>query len=97
MPVNAQCLVSHRDVGATFQGRCTSRDVGKRVAVCVLKEGEDGFLLKLIIIRGLSVIVPRRALRRRNIDHARTDVPALATFMVAHSARRALCDHEGSA
>merc|ERR1712195_198966 len=30
-------------------------------------------------VRGLSVIVPRRAVRRRNIDHARTDVPALAT------------------
>ena len=30
-------------------------------------------------------------------SHARTDVPALATFTVAQSARRALCDREGSA
>ena len=41
-------------------------------------------------LRGLSVITPKRALRRRNTDHARTDVPALATFTVPLSALRAL-------
>ena len=40
----------------------------------------------ILPVRGLSVIVPRRAFRRRNIDHARTDVRALATFTVAQRA-----------
>eukprot|EP00964_Phaeocystis_antarctica_P111268 scaffold75606_cov51-Phaeocystis_antarctica.AAC.1 len=41
-----------------------------------------------------SVWTPRRgpefAFRRRNTDHARTDVPALATFTVRQSALRAV-------
>eukprot|EP00964_Phaeocystis_antarctica_P137415 scaffold101969_cov40-Phaeocystis_antarctica.AAC.2 len=41
-------------------------------------------------VRGLSVIVPRRAFRRGYIAHARTDVPALATFTVRQSTLRAV-------
>ena len=48
------------------------------------------FTHSTIFLPGLSVIVPRRAFRRRNIDHARTDVPALATFTVRQSAVRSV-------
>ena len=41
------------------------------------------------MVRGVSVITPRRSFRRRSIDHARTDGPALATFTVPQSALRA--------
>ena len=41
-------------------------------------------------VRGLSGKVTDRTFRRRNIDHARTDVPALATFTVSQSALRAV-------
>ena len=41
-------------------------------------------------IRGVASITPRFALRRGYIEHARTDVPALATFTVRQSALRAV-------
>ena len=41
-------------------------------------------------IRGVALITPKRAFRPRNIDHARTDGPALATFTVSQSALRAV-------
>ena len=37
-----------------------------------------------------NLITPRRSFRPRNIDHARTDGPALATFTVAQRAPRAV-------
>ena len=48
-------------------------------------------------VKGVSVFIPKSAFRRGYIDHARTDVQALATFTVAyHRARFALRYREGS-
>ena len=55
--------------------------LGKYIVLLIKKNGKAG-RGHIHTLRGLSVIVPRRAFRRRNIDHARTDVPALATFTV---------------
>ena len=41
-------------------------------------------------VRGVAAITPRFAFRRRYIAHARTDVPALATFTVSQNALRAV-------
>ena len=43
-----------------------------------------------LMIRGVAAITPRFAFRRGYIAHARTDVPALATFTVSHNALRAV-------
>ena len=42
------------------------------------------------VLRGVALITPPRAFRPRNIDHARTDGPALATFTKAQRAPRAV-------
>ena len=49
-----------------------------------------------IIILGVDEITPRRALTRGNTDHARTDVPALATFTVAQRAVKVPAESAGA-
>ena len=61
--------------------------------MCVLPR--DAHTQRGLTTRGVVDITPRRALRPRNIDHARTDVPALATFTVRGKTERAE-DSEGN-
>eukprot|EP00964_Phaeocystis_antarctica_P089628 scaffold57224_cov38-Phaeocystis_antarctica.AAC.1 len=67
------------------------------VAVCcrsfkafALLEAEQSSLESPRYLNLYKVIVPRRALRRGYIEHARTDVPALVTFTVSQRALRAV-------
>ena len=82
--------------------KCGGKDVhlgcfatAEEAALCVARSPEGQAKERKAVanenaFRGVASITPRFALRRGYIEHARTDVPALATFTVRQSALRAV-------